>query len=79
MRELYYLVSAAVIATMVAAFAVIVIAFILGVVWRVRLGTRRNGGGVVGPAAAGRTNEPAGGAAKTRTVKGPTNRRPKSK
>ena len=85
MRELYYLVSAAAIATMVAAFAVpasaqpfssvigswgyggygafhmvlwvlIVIAFILGVVWRVWLGTRRNGGGVLGPAAAGRTN-----------------------
>ena len=106
--KFYYLVSAAAIATMVAAFAVpvsaqpfssvmgswgyggygafhmvlwvlIVIAFILGVVWRVRLGTRRNGGGVVGPAATGRTNAPAGGAAKTRTVKGPTNRRPKSK
>jgi hypothetical protein len=108
MRKLYYLVSAAAIATMIAAFAVpasaqpfsrmmgswgyggygafhmalwvlIVIAFILGVVWRVWHGTRRNGGGVVGTAAAGRTNAPAGGAAKTRTIKGLTDRRPKSK
>ena len=108
MRELYYLASAAAIATMVAAFAVpasaqpfssvmgswgyggygafhmvlwvlILIAFILGIVWRVWHGTRRNGGRVVGPATAGRTNAPAGGAAKTRTIKGPTDRRPKSK
>jgi hypothetical protein len=59
-------------------WVLIVIAFILGVVWRVWHGTRRNGGGVVGPAAAGRTNAH-GGVAKTRTIKGPTNRRPKSK
>jgi len=60
-------------------WVLILIAFILGVVWRVWHGTRRNGGRVVGPAAAGRTNAPAGGAAKTRTIKGPTDRRPKSK
>ena len=107
MRKLYYLASAAAIATMVAAFAVpasaqpfssvmgswgyggygafhmvlwvlILIAFILGVVWRVWRG-RRNDGSVVGPVAAGRTNASAGSAAKTRTIKGPTDRRPKSK